>query len=173
MFRWMKSRIFNATPNWRPCLSTNFFRRTRNFKCTALRYFALSKKSTFVKEHSHTGPRQNTFFYLRPEKRHVGPKNNSKQLLRRCCYTHSCPFARKMIFECAVTCYRTLYSDPYKKTEKMLPHTFVTLRQSTSSMNFFIFLRLGMIKRLKETVALLRKSKMLIFECAVTCYRTL
>ena len=121
----------------------------------------------------HTPAPGKTLFFLRPEKRHAGPKNNYKQLLRRCCYAHFCPFAHKMIFECAVTCYRTLYSDPYKKTEKMLPHTFVTLRQSTSSMNFFIFLRLGMIKRLKETVALLRKSKMLIFECAVTCYRTL
>ena len=122
---------------------------------------------------THRPPAKHFFFYLRPKKRHVSPKPNYKQLLRRCCYAHFCPFAHKMIFECAVTCYRTLYSDPYKKTEKMLPHTFVTLRQSTSSMNFFIFLRLGMIKRLKETVALLRKSKMLIFECAVTCYRTL
>ena len=136
--------------------------------------FLRCPKNQHLSKNIHTpAPGKTLFFYLRPEKRHVGPKNNYKQLLRRCCYTHFCPFARKMIFGCAVTCYRTLYSDPYKKTEKMLPHTFVTLRQSTSSMNFFIFLRLGMIKRLKETVALLRKSKMLIFECAVTCYRTL
>ena len=136
-------------------------------------FFGVVQKINICQRTFTHRPPAKHFFYLRPEKRHVGPKNNYKQLLRRCCYAHFCPFAHKMIFECAVTCYRTLYSDPYKKTEKMLPHTFVTLRQSTSSMNFFIFLRLGMIKRLKETVALLRKSKMLIFECAVTCYRTL
>ena len=40
-------------------------------------------------------------------------------------------------------------------------------------MNFFPFLRLGIIKKLKENVVLIRKSKIMIFECAVTCYRTL
>ena len=28
-------------------------------------------------------------------KTHIGPKYNSKQLLRRCCYTHFAPFVRK------------------------------------------------------------------------------
>ena len=45
------------------------------------------------------------------------------------------------------------------KTEQMLPHTFLTVRQSTSPMNFFVFLRLGIIKEEEETVALIRKSK--------------
>ena len=40
-------------------------------------------------------------------------------------------------------------------------------------MNFFPFLRLGIIKKLEENVVLIRKSKIMIFECAVTCYRTL
>ena len=40
-------------------------------------------------------------------------------------------------------------------------------------MNFFAFLRLGIIKKMEENVVLIRKSKMMIFECAVTCYRTL
>ena len=40
-------------------------------------------------------------------------------------------------------------------------------------MNFFAFLRLGIIKKLEENVVLIRKSKIMIFECAVTCYRTL
>ena len=31
----------------------------------------------------------------RPGKTHIGPKFNSKQLLRRCCYTHFPPFVRK------------------------------------------------------------------------------
>ena len=107
MFCRMKSRIFDATPERRPRLSTNFLRRTRNFRCTALHFLAFPNKLTFVEEISHTGPRQLFFLYLRLEKGYVGPKNNYKQLLRRCCYTHFCPFGRKMIFECAVTCYRT------------------------------------------------------------------
>ena len=40
-------------------------------------------------------------------------------------------------------------------------------------MNFFPFLRLGIIKKMEENVVLIRKSKIMIFECAVTCYRTL
>ena len=40
-------------------------------------------------------------------------------------------------------------------------------------MGFFPFLRLGIIKKLEENVVLIRKSKIMIFECAVTCYRTL
>ena len=80
-----------------------------HFRCSALYFLAFPYKSSFVEEIPHTGPRQKTFFYLRLEKGYVGPKNNYKQLLRQCCYTHFCPFGRKMIFECAVTCYQTQF----------------------------------------------------------------
>ena len=57
---------------------------------------------------------------------------------------------------------------------KILPHkdSFVTLRQSTSKMNFFVFLRLGMIKTKKEDPALSKQSKIMIFECEVKFYLT-
>ena len=40
-------------------------------------------------------------------------------------------------------------------------------------MNFFVFLELGMIKNYDKNCSSYQKVKMLIFECAVTCYRTL
>ena len=54
----------------------------------------------------------------------------------------------------------------------IFPHTFVTLRQSTSKMNFFIFFRLGTIKTKKEEPALSKQSKIMIFECEVKFYLT-
>ena len=49
----------------------------------------LSKKN-------HTPAPEKVFFLdLRPNKRHVGWKNNSKHFLFRCCYINLCPFARK------------------------------------------------------------------------------
>ena len=49
----------------------------------------------------------------------------------------------------------------------ILPHTFVTLRQSTSKINFFVFFRLGVIESKKEEPALSKQSKIMIFECEV------
>ena len=44
----------------------------------------------------HTpAPKKVLFLDLRPDKRHVGWKNNSKHFLLRCCYTNFRPFARK------------------------------------------------------------------------------
>ena len=69
MFCRMKSRIFDATPKRRPHLSTNFLRRTRNFRCTALHFLAFPNKLTFVEEISHTGPRQNPFLGFETQKK--------------------------------------------------------------------------------------------------------
>ena len=47
---------------------------------------------------SGEGNGETTFLDSRPGKTHVGPKSNSKPLLRRCCYSHFAPFARKSRF---------------------------------------------------------------------------
>ena len=41
------------------------------------------------------GGQKTLFLDFRVGKTHIGPKNNSKQLLRWWCYTHFFPFARK------------------------------------------------------------------------------
>ena len=43
-------------------------------------------------------PGKKLFLDLRPEKRHVGWKNNPKQFLRWCCYPYFCSFGRKSRF---------------------------------------------------------------------------
>ena len=53
----MKSRILNATQKRTPCFSTNFLRRTRNFRCPALHFLSFPDKPIFVRNRSHTGPR--------------------------------------------------------------------------------------------------------------------
>ena len=47
---------------------------------------------------SGEGNGETLFLDSRPGKTHVGPKSNSKPLLRRCCYSHFAPFARKSRF---------------------------------------------------------------------------
>ena len=53
MFRRMKLRIFYATPKRTPGLSTNFSRRTRNFRCPALHFLSFADKLTLL---SSRGP---------------------------------------------------------------------------------------------------------------------
>ena len=64
MFRWMKLRIFDATPKRSPGLSTNFLRQTRNFRCPALHFLSFVGKLIFVRNTSHTGPRELTYVNL-------------------------------------------------------------------------------------------------------------
>ena len=64
MFRRMKLRIFYATPKRTPGLSTNFSRRTRNFRCHALHFLSFVGKLIFVRNTSHTGPRELTYVNL-------------------------------------------------------------------------------------------------------------
>ena len=44
-------------------------------------------------------PGKTLFLDLKVGKRHIGPKNNSEQLLRPWCYTHFVPFAHKSRFK--------------------------------------------------------------------------
>ena len=44
-------------------------------------------------------PGKTLFLDLKVGKRDIGPKNNSKQLLRPWCYTHFVPFAHKSRFK--------------------------------------------------------------------------
>ena len=44
-------------------------------------------------------PGKTLFLDLKVGKRHIGPKNNSKQLLFYWCYTHFCSFAQKSRFK--------------------------------------------------------------------------
>ena len=64
MFRRMKLRIFYATPKRTPGLSTNFSRRTRNFRCHALHFLSFVGKLIFVWNTSHTGPRELNYVNL-------------------------------------------------------------------------------------------------------------
>ena len=64
MFCRMKLRIFDATPKGTPGLSTNFLRRTRNFRCPALHFLSFVGKLIFVRNTSHTGPRELTYVNL-------------------------------------------------------------------------------------------------------------
>ena len=91
----VKSRIFDDTSKWTPRLSTNFWSPTRIVLLSHPLFFVVCNKLTFVENISHTGPQENTFLDLRPKKRHVGWKNNSKQFLFRCCYVNFRSFARK------------------------------------------------------------------------------
>ena len=70
----MKSRIFYATTKWTPGLSTNFTRQTRNFRCHALHFLSFVGKLIFVRNTSHTGPRELNYVNLpiNDEKRRAG-----------------------------------------------------------------------------------------------------
>ena len=58
--------------------------------------FCRSPTNWHLSKTFHTpAPKKILFWDLRPRKRHVGWKNNSKQFLRRCCYTNFCLFACK------------------------------------------------------------------------------
>ena len=64
---------------------------------TAFKICDLFRLASFT-ENDTPAPGKKLFLDLRPEKRHEGWKNNSKQFLLRCCYTHFCSFGRKSRF---------------------------------------------------------------------------
>ena len=51
-----------------------------------------------LKKFDTPAPKKILFLDLRPGKRHIGCKKNSKQLLLRCCYTYFCLFPRRSWF---------------------------------------------------------------------------
>ena len=72
-----------------------FWAEQETFYCPTLYFLSFVDKLTFVKTFHAPAPEKIFFLVLRPRKRHIGWKNNSKQLLRRCCYTNFRLFARK------------------------------------------------------------------------------
>ena len=68
-----------------------------NFRFIAaiLIFFRFRANHDFVTPGDTPVPVKTLFLDFRPGKTHIGPKNNSKQLLRRWCYTHFFSFARK------------------------------------------------------------------------------
>ena len=92
----VKSHIFYDTSKWTPHLSTNFLSQTRNALLPYPLFVVVCRQIDICQKKIHTpAPEKVLFLDLRPNKRHVGWKNNSKHFLFRCCYTNFCPFARK------------------------------------------------------------------------------
>ena len=92
----VKSRIFDDTSKWTPCLYTNFSSQTRIVLLPHPLFFVVCQQIDICRKHfTHRLPRKYFFLDLRPRKRHVGWKNNFKQFLPWCCYTNFCSFARK------------------------------------------------------------------------------
>ena len=74
-----------------------------HFIAAILIFFRFRANHDFVTPGDTPVPVKILFLDFRPGKTHIGPKNNSKQLLRRCCYTHFFSFACKLRF-CARKC---------------------------------------------------------------------
>ena len=65
------------------------------FIAAILIFFRFRVNHDFVTPGDTPVPVKTLFLDFRPRKTHIAPKNNSKQLLRRWCYTHFLSFARK------------------------------------------------------------------------------
>ena len=66
--------------------------------CCYTHFFRFRVNHDFVTPGDTPVPVKTLFLDFRPRKTHIAPKNNSKQLLRRCCYTHFFSFPCKSRF---------------------------------------------------------------------------
>ena len=95
MFRRMKSTFFDDMPKPTLRLSTSFLSQTRNILLPYPFFCRLPTNRHLSKTYPTPAPGKILFLELRSEKRDVGQKNNSKQLLFSCYYTNFCSFAHK------------------------------------------------------------------------------
>jgi len=139
MFRRMKLRMFDNTAKLTPRLSTNFLSRTRNVLLPYPFFFVVCRQNYICRTNfTHRPPVKYVFLDLRPEKEHVGWKNNSKQVLPWCCYTHFCSFARKSLWNIFSThiclwqkCVEKNFHTHFFETEvcgKIFPQTFSKIK---------------------------------------------
>ena len=94
----MKSAFFDDMPKPTLRLSTSFLSQTRNILLPYPFFCRLPTNRHLSKTFHTPAPGKILFLDLRPKKRHAGWKNNSKQLLCRCCYANFCSFGHKSRF---------------------------------------------------------------------------
>ena len=145
MFRRMKLRIFDATPKRRPRLSTNFLSRTRNALLPYPLFVFVCQQIDICRKKIHTpAPGKKLFLDLRPEKRHIGWKNNSKLFLLRCCYTYFRPFAHKSRLHTRVVGHKIVICGQTNKNE--YSSTRAKIAQNCFS-NLHVFFRVSNPKK--------------------------
>ena len=126
--------------------SPTFLAEQETFYYSTLYLLLFADKLTFVKKKfTHRPPRKYFFFLdLRPNKRHVGWKNNSKHIFFRCCYTFFRPFARKSQLCTRVVGHKILICGQTNKNEYSSASAKIALNRFS---NLHVFFRVSNPKK--------------------------